>query len=91
MADKKFGQKRVCSNCETKFYDLNKNSPLTCPHCTSEIVIENELSNYSTSQVVEEQKKDHKDEFDGIEDSDNSNDDDVISLDEAVVEEEDKN
>ena len=57
MADKKFGQKRVCSNCETKFYDLNKNSPLTCPHCTSEIVIENELSNYSTSQVVEEQKK----------------------------------
>jgi len=40
--------------------------------------------------VVEEQKKDHKDEFDGIEDSDNSNDD-VISLDEAVVEEEDKN
>ena len=24
MADKKFGQKRVCSNCELKFYDLNK-------------------------------------------------------------------
>ena len=43
MADKKFGQKRICTNCETKFYDLNKKSPFNCPHCKTEITIEDDI------------------------------------------------
>ena len=96
MADKKFGQKRICTNCEVKFYDLNKKSPLSCPHCNSEIVIEDELSFEQSSQINQQQNKSKvKDEFADIESTDSSSEDedgDVISLDDAAIEEEaDKN
>ena len=92
MADKKFGQKRVCTNCEVKFYDLNKKSPLSCPHCNSEITIEDELSFGQSSQINQQQNKSNvKDEFADIENTDSSSEDedgDVISLDDAAIEEE---
>ena len=92
MADKKFGQKRVCTNCEVKFYDLNKKSPLSCPHCNSEIVIEDELSFVQSSQLNQQQNKSNvKDEFSDIENTDSSSEDedgDVISLEDAAIEEE---
>ena len=92
MADKKFGQKRVCTNCEVKFYDLNKKSPLSCPHCNSEVVIEDELSFGQSPQINQQQNKSNvKDEFADIESADNSTEDedgDVISLDDAAIEEE---
>jgi len=92
MADKKFGQKRVCTNCEVKFYDLNKKSPLTCPHCNSEIIIEDELSYVQSPQNIQTQNKSNvKDEFADIENADNASEDEdeeVISLDDASIEEE---
>ena len=92
MADKKFGQKRVCTNCEVKFYDLNKKSPLSCPHCNSEIVIEDELSFGQSPQFNQQQNKSNvKDEFADIENTDSSSEDedgDVISLNDAAIEEE---
>ena len=92
MADKKFGQKRVCTNCEVKFYDLNKKSPLSCPHCNSEIVIEDELSYTQIPQNIQSQNKSNiKDEFADIENADSNSDDEdeeVISLDDAAIEEE---
>ena len=51
MADKKFGQKRVCPHCEKKFYDLNKKSPYKCPCGEKEIVIEEEMSILQTIQA----------------------------------------
>ena len=91
MADKKFGLKRVCPNCELKFYDLNKKSPLTCPQCKSEVVIEEEQSFINSNQIIQQEKKSEiKDEFSDIENADDQSDeDDVISLDDAAVEEED--
>ena len=97
MADKKFGQKRVCTNCEVKFYDLNKKSPLSCPHCNSEIVIEDELPFGQSPQINHRQNKadvNVKEEFADIENTDSSSEDedgDVISLDDAAIEEETKN
>jgi len=91
MADKKFGQKRVCANCEVKFYDLNKKSPLSCPHCNTEIVIEEELSFVQTPVNIEQQSKSNvKEDFADIDNAEgaNDNEDDVISLDDAVIEEE---
>jgi len=90
MADKKFGLKRVCSNCELKFYDLNKKSPLICPQCKTEIVIEDELSFVNNNQMGQVEKKTEvKDEFSDLENADEQSDeDDVISLDDAAVEEE---
>ena len=37
MPDIKFGKKVVCSNCEAKFYDLNR-KPAICPHCGTEYI-----------------------------------------------------
>ena len=92
MADKKFGLKRVCSNCELKFYDLNKKSPLTCPQCKSEVVVEEDHSFINSNQAIQQEKKSEiKDEFSDIENAeDQSDEDDVISLDDAAVEEEDR-
>jgi uncharacterized protein (TIGR02300 family) len=33
------GQKRVCSNCNTKFFDFNKEK-IICPNCKTEKVIQ---------------------------------------------------
>ncbi len=92
MADKKFGQKRVCPNCEKKFYDLNKKSPYNCLWCGKEIVIEDDLSLIQNTEVIEQPKKaEPKDEFADIENAENTsdeNDDEVISLDDAALEEE---
>jgi len=88
MADKKFGQKRVCGNCEVKFYDLNKKSPLTCPHCKNEIAIDDELALNQISQApIQQNKSEIKDEFTDIDNREND-DEAVISLDDAALEEE---
>ena len=93
MADKKFGQKRICPHCEKKFYDLNKKSPYKCPCGEKEIVIEDEeLSLLQNNQAIQQpSKSEQKDEFADIENAENSsddNDDGVISLDDAALEEE---
>lgn len=92
MADKKFGKKRVCENCEIKFYDLNKVMPLICPQCKKEIVIEdNVIFAQSTQSAKPKPKSTTKDEFSEIEntdDADTDTEDEIISLDDAAIEEE---
>ena len=94
MADKKFGQKRVCPHCEKKFYDLNKKTPYKCPCGEKDIVIEEDLSVLQTTQPIQQPKKtEPKDEFADIENAENTadadaDDDGVISLDDAALEEE---
>ena len=91
MADKKFGQKRVCPHCEKKFYDLNKKSPYKCPCGEKDIIIEEDLSPLQATQPTQQPAKtEPKDEFENIENEDNTTDDDdsVISLDDAALEEE---
>ena len=86
MAEKKFGQKRICENCSTKFYDLNKKSPLICPHCEKEVIINDDYTMQSVIINEKDEKIEAKDEFADIDNGDNS-DDEVISLDEAAIEE----
>jgi hypothetical protein len=92
MADKKFGQKRTCPHCEKKFYDLNKKSPLKCPCGEKEIVIEDDSFLIESAPIIQQQgKNDTKDEFADIDNpnnSDSDSDDEVISLDDAALEEE---
>ena len=88
MADAKFGVKRICPHCEKKFYDLNKKSPYSCPCGEKEIVVEEDPM-FASSPIPQQTKQEPKDEFEGIENSDNSDsEDDIISLDEAAIEEE---
>ena len=51
MPDIKFGKKVVCSNCEAKFYDLNR-KPAICPHCDTEYVDPLNESMTSTAKQV---------------------------------------
>ena len=91
MADKKFGQKRVCPHCEKKFYDLNKKSPYKCPCGEKDIVIEEDLSVQITQPIQQPTKTEPKDEYADIENADSTavaDDDCVISLDDAALEEE---
>jgi len=91
MADKKFGQKRVCPHCEKKFYDLNKKSPYKCPCGEKDIVIEEDLSVQITQPIQQPTKTEPKDEYADIENADNTadaDDESVISLDDAALEEE---
>ena len=37
MPKPEFGKKVICTNCEAKFYDLNR-KPVICPHCGTEYV-----------------------------------------------------
>lgn len=91
MADKKFGNKRLCSNCETKFYDLNKDSPLTCPHCKTEMSVDEDLQKLNNNHVLENTKKpEANDEFAEIDNNENVDEEDVISLDDPAIEEENK-
>ena len=55
MADKKFGQKRVCPHCEKKFYDLNKKSPFNCPCGEKEIVIEDDDTSFLQNTPIIQQ------------------------------------
>ena len=91
MADKKFGQKWVCPHCEKKFYDLNKKSPYKCPCGEKDIVIEEDLSVQITQPIQQPTKTEPKDEYADIENADSTadaDDDSVISLDDAALEEE---
>ena len=95
MADKKFGQKRVCTHCDRKFYDLNKKSPFKCPCGEKEIVIEDDTYLIeNTLSLGQQAKTQTKDEFADIENTDTSDNDnvgdneEVISLDDAAIEEE---
>ncbi|MBL6758870.1 MAG: FYDLN acid domain-containing protein [Pelagibacteraceae bacterium] len=90
MADKKFGKKRVCENCEVKFYDFNKESPITCPQCKSQIVLEENLSYSQPSPVTQQKPKPElKDDLAEIESNDDTDsEEDIISLDDAELEEE---
>ncbi|MFL2901114.1 MAG: TIGR02300 family protein [Candidatus Pelagibacterales bacterium] len=47
MPKPEFGKKIICSNCENKFYDLNR-KPAVCPHCGTEhieTIIEEKTNN----------------------------------------------
>ena len=37
MSKVEWGKKVVCTNCETKFYDLNR-KPAVCPNCGTEYI-----------------------------------------------------
>ena len=51
MPKVEWGKKVVCSNCETKFYDLNR-KPAICPNCGTEYIDPvMDTVNSSTKQV----------------------------------------
>lgn len=88
MADKKFGIKLFCKNCEKKFYTLGKTEGLICPVCNTEYNLDEDV-NSSQTPIIKEVKTEKKDEFadiENVEASSEDSDDDVISLDDPAIE-----
>ena len=91
MADKRFGIKLVCKNCEGKFSSLGKSAGLSCPICNTKYNLDDDMTDAQSFSSMQQTRNENKDEFADIDStsdtSDNDNDDDVISLDDPSIDE----
>jgi uncharacterized protein (TIGR02300 family) len=90
MPKEEWGVKRLCPNCSTRFYDLQKD-PMTCPLCGHEFDLEALLNPKGRSAIS---KKDESapeaDVTDDIDDTDVLDDEDTdVDLGDDLLEEED--
>lgn len=86
------GTKRLCENCNTRWYDLNK-KPLLCPVCNTELEINDLIyASSTTANFINKNKNNSDIKPDDInEENIEAGEDDgseIISLEEVEVEEE---
>ncbi|MCB9965402.1 MAG: TIGR02300 family protein [Rhodospirillales bacterium] len=84
LAEDPRGMKRICPNCGTHYYDLNKR-PIICPSCSNEFSTEIKIKTRRSRSSIDPQagnKADHEDllEGDDLLEEDES-EEDVVSLD----------
>ena len=89
MAKPEWGVKRICSSCNTKYYDLNK-SPIICPSCGAEFNPNDYLKSKKGKNVplkasVEDDNDLTKD-IENIDDIEVDNDSEVVSDDDPLLE-----
>ncbi|SDX44526.1 TIGR02300 family protein [Litoreibacter albidus] len=60
MPKEEWGVKRVCPNCQVRFYDLQKD-PLTCPSCEHEFTLESLTGNKSRTMQADKPDAQNKD------------------------------
>ena len=89
MAKPEWGKKRICTNCNTKYYDLNK-SPIICPSCGAEFNPNDYLKSKKGKNVplkasVEDDNDLTKD-IENIDDIEIDNDSEVVSDDDPLLE-----
>ena len=89
MAKPEWGKKRICSSCNTKYYDLNK-SPIICPSCGAEFNPNDYLKSKKGKNVplkasVEDDNDLTKD-IENIDDIEVDNDSEVVSDDDPLLE-----
>ena len=92
MVKEKWGTKRTCPKCGTRFYDLGEENPVVCIDCANEWVPEPILKSRQPQMepVKKEEPADKTDEADAeakeiqkSEDSDQTNPDDDLDLDDG--------
>lgn len=100
MPEEKWGVKRLCPKCATRFYDL-QNDPMTCPSCGSEFDLSSLLE--GGNKTAREKEKDKEEvveadpvlddaddvldveaEVDGDDDLLDDDDDDTVALEEIA-------
>tara|TARA_B100000965_G_C19590684_1_gene757829 strand:- start:2606 stop:2977 length:372 start_codon:yes stop_codon:yes gene_type:complete len=62
MPKVEWGKKVVCPACETKFYDLNRKYPLTCPSCGASV------EDIASEKASSEAKKVFSDDVESVSD-----------------------
>ena len=89
MAKPEWGVKRICSSCNTKYYDFNK-SPVICPSCGAEFDPEYYLKTKKgksvLSKISSENDNDLTSEIDNIDNIEVDSDDEVVSDDDPLLE-----
>ena len=89
MAKPEWGIKRICSSCNTKYYDFNK-SPIICPSCGAEFdpdyYLKTKKSKGVSLKVSSENDNDLTNHIDNIDDIEVDSDNEVVSDDEPLLE-----
>ena len=92
MAKPEWGKKRICSSCNTKYYDFNK-SPIICPSCGAEFdhnyYLRTKKGKSVSSKTLVENDNDITKDIENIDDIDGINtdsDDEVVSDDDPLLE-----
>ena len=89
MAKPEWGKKRICSSCNTRFYDLNK-SPIICPSCGAEFdpndYLRTRKGKSISSKISAENDIDLTKDLDDIDSIENDTDNEVVSDDDPLLE-----
>ncbi len=89
MAKPEWGIKRICSSCNTKYYDFNK-APIICPSCGTEFdpnyYLKTKKIKGVLSKVSSENDNDLSSDIDNIDDIEVDSDSEVVSDDDPLLE-----
>ena len=89
MAKPEWGKKRICSSCNTRFYDLNK-SPIICPSCGAEFdpndYLKTRKGKSVSSKTSVENDNDLTKDIENIDDIEVDPDGEVVSDDDPLLE-----
>ncbi|MFL2829899.1 MAG: TIGR02300 family protein [Candidatus Puniceispirillales bacterium] len=89
MAKPEWGKKRICSACNTKYYDFNK-SPIICPSCGSEfdpdIYLKIRKGKNLSTKAVSEKNQNMSEDISNIDDIETDTDNEVVSDDDPLLE-----
>ena len=85
MPKVEWGKKVVCSNCETKFYDLNR-KPAICPSCGTEYIdsVINEIPTNAKQVFTDEVDTSVDDNLVGSDAAESIAEDEDIVIDDAI-------
>ena len=89
MAKPEWGIKRICSSCNTKYYDFNK-SPIICPSCGAEFdpnyYLKTKKGKGVMSKISSENDNVLTSDIDNIDDIEVDTDSEVVSDDDPLLE-----
>ena len=89
MPKEEWGTKRLCPQCQTKFYDL-QNDPMTCPACGAQMTVESLASGRGKVLTPEKASSRAAAQDDSTDDdTDDLDDDDSNDLDDDLLEDDD--
>ena len=89
MANPKWGKKRICLACNTKYYDFNK-SPIICPSCGTKFDPDTNLKSRKSksllTKVVAENNQNMSEELSNIDDDETDTNEEVVTDDDPLLE-----
>ena len=89
MTNPKWGKKRICLACNTKYYDFNK-SPIICPSCGTEFDPDTNLKSRKSksllTKVVPENNQNMSEELSNIDDDETDTNEEVVTDDDSLLE-----